>query len=55
MCDFKQGDKVTYQKTKRERGKAVVSRASTAPGNRVYIVTETEGTLLVSASELEKI
>lgn len=53
MTTFKPNDKVTYQKTKRERGSATVKSASTAKKGHYYIETETEGTLLVPADELE--
>ncbi len=50
---FKVGDKVTYQKSKRERGNAVISSASTAKKNHFYLKTEKEGTIMVPAGELE--
>lgn len=50
---FKTGDKVTYQKSKKERGNAVISSASTAKKNHFYIKTEKEGTIMVPAGELE--
>jgi hypothetical protein len=50
---FKIGDKVTYQKNKRERGNAVISSASVAKKNHFYIKTEKEGTIMVPAGELE--
>ena len=51
---------VTYQKTKTERGNAIVTlngrRESAGPSatkrNHFYIITETEGTILVPAGEL---
>lgn len=49
---FNVGDKVTYRLNKRERGNATISLVSTAKRNHVYIVTETEGTILVPVSEL---
>lgn len=49
---FTPGTKVTYQLNKRERGNAVVKSVSTVKKNHVYIVTETEGTILVPVSEL---
>jgi hypothetical protein len=50
---FNVGDKVTYQLNKKTRGNAVVTRISTGPKKgRVYIKTETEGTLLVYVGEL---
>jgi len=51
---FKQGDVVTYQKSKKERGNATIKSASTGPKkNHFYIATEKEGTILVPAGELE--
>lgn len=51
--DFAVGRPVSYQKNKRERGNAVIQRKSTAKANHYYIVTETEGTLLVPEYELK--
>jgi hypothetical protein len=50
---FKIGDKVTYQKSKRERGNAIISGVSAAKKNHFYIKTEKEGTIMVPAGELE--
>lgn len=49
---FNKGDQVTYQMNKATRGNATVERISTAKKNHVYIITETEGTILVPVSEL---
>ena len=43
---------VTYQKTKTERGNAIVAGPSATKRNHFYIITETEGTILVPAGEL---
>jgi hypothetical protein len=51
--NFKVGDKVTYQKSKKERGNAVISSASAAKKNHFYIKTEKEGTIMVPVGELE--
>jgi hypothetical protein len=50
---FKVGDKVTYQKSKRERGNAVISSISAAKKNHFYLKTEKEGTIMVPRGELE--
>jgi hypothetical protein len=50
---FKVGDKVTYQKNKRERGNAVISSISAAKKNHFYLKTEKEGTIMVPGGELE--
>jgi hypothetical protein len=50
---FKVGDKVTYQKSKRERGNAVISSVSATKKNHFYLKTEKEGTIMVPGGELE--
>lgn len=51
---FTAGTKVTYQLNKTIRGNAVISSKSTAKRTpHYYILTETEGTILVPATELE--
>lgn len=54
MEDYNVGDKVTYQKNKRERGNAKVSRVSTAKKGHVYIETDDGKTLLVPVGELSR-
>lgn len=58
MTTFNIGDKVTYLINPKKRdsalGNAVVSCLSHNP-KKVYIVTETEGTLFVPVNELEKV
>ncbi len=49
---FKPNDAVTYQLNKTTRGNAVIKMASAAKRNHFYIVTETQGTILVPVSEL---
>ena len=52
--DFKVGDRVTYNTYKKnQRGKAVITRVSTAKKNHFYINTDKEGTIMVPMDELE--
>lgn len=46
------GDHVTYQKSRNERGNAVIIRASAAKRDHFYIATETEGQIMVPKGEL---
>jgi hypothetical protein len=49
---FESGQAVTYQKNRKERGNAVIHSKSAAKKNHYYIVTETEGMILVPVNEL---